>query len=559
MAGSRIGRLVLVVDRDLGFLEDARILLKDERALTARSLDEAIEIAAGGRVDAAILGPSFGNEAGIREASRLTSVDPSMVIVLASNLVTNLMLRSALRSGFADVLDTPLTIRKLTEVLGRVPIGAAPGHHELSTPEEPVDLVFERAPSDPISVHVEPPMAQVAAPRIAAEGTSGSGLAVAATFEEVAQRPPSTNGERVAAAVPNGNHDVYAAPLPTPVMPAAPVEPRPQLPTYPNPVAPPAAPAPQQLQQAPPPASAPPADLPAPPPFPPQVSEGPAAPPMPSSPPPLPGQGPVDLEAVGLLPADAPMFHSGVGRVISVMAGKGGSGKSITATNLALALSFATDPDRVAIVDADLQFGDVALLLQLDPSRTIVDAVNQIDELTEARLDSLLLRHESGVRVLPAPLLPVSSDEIPGKSVVQVVDRLRGLFEFIVIDTAPIFDDGLVTVLEHSDDVIVVVDMDLPSVKNAKIALDALRSARFPMERVHLVVNRVNSKARLDLVELERSLGLRVSGSVPSDRLIPQSVNEGIPAVALSPRSKVARSFHDMARLFLPEESRRGR
>lgn len=159
--------------------------------------------------------------------------------------------------------------------------------------------------------------------------------------------------------------------------------------------------------------------------------------------------------------------------------------------------------------------------------------------MTDARLDGALLRHESGLRVLPAPLLPVRAGEISAKSVVEVVDRLRGFYDTIVVDTGPVFDDGLVTILEHADAVVAVVDMDLPSVKNSKVALGALRAGGFPMERITLVVNRVNSKARLDLVELERSLGLRVGGSVPSDRLVPQSVNEGI-LLALSPRSKVA-------------------
>jgi pilus assembly protein CpaE len=101
--------------------------------------------------------------------------------------------------------------------------------------------------------------------------------------------------------------------------------------------------------------------------------------------------------------------------------------------------------------------------------------------------------------------------------------------------------------------------MDMASVKNAKITLEALRSGRFPMERMRLVVNRANAKVRLDVAELERSLGLRVVGSIPSDRLVPQSVNDGIPVVLSSPRSRVARAFHALAGLIdLPEPQRRG-
>jgi len=280
-------------------------------------------------------------------------------------------------------------------------------------------------------------------------------------------------------------------------------------------------------------------------------------------PPPFPParRPPVDLERVGLLPADGRRRERlpGSGRVVAVMAGKGGSGKTITATNLALALNMQRGEDTVVVVDSDLQFGDVALLLQLEPTRTLADAVARIDELTDARLDGMLLRHESGLRVLAAPLHPVPEEAIPAKAVVEVIERLRGMYEVVVVDTPPIFDDHLITVLEAADDVLVVVDMDLPSVKNAKIALDALRSGRFPMERLRLVVNRANAKARLDLVELERSLGLRVAGSIPSDRLVPQSVNEGIPVVALSPRSRVARAFHALAGLVGPPDLPRRR
>jgi pilus assembly protein CpaE len=248
--------------------------------------------------------------------------------------------------------------------------------------------------------------------------------------------------------------------------------------------------------------------------------------------------------------------RSGPGRVIAIMAGKGGSGKTVTATNLAIAMGLRGDPERVAIVDADLQFGDVALLLQIDPVRTIDDIIDQIDDMTDERLDAALLRHESGIRVLAAPLLPVRAGEIDPKSVVAVVERLRSMFDTVIVDTGPVFDDGLVMILEHADQVITVVDMDLPSVKNAKVILDSLRQLQFDMGRIRLVVNRSNSKARLDIVELERSLGLSLGGSIPSDRLIPQSVNEGIPVLALSPRSKVARAFHALAESLDPDATR---
>jgi pilus assembly protein CpaE len=112
----------------------------------------------------------------------------------------------------------------------------------------------------------------------------------------------------------------------------------------------------------------------------------------------------------------------------------------------------------------------------------------------------------------------------------------------------------VLSILERSDVVLLVVDMDLPSVKNAKLALDTLRLIKFPFEKIKLVLNRVNSKARLDIDELERSLGLDVQAAISSDKLVPRAVNEGDPVVSLYPRSRVARDLRSVARLVVDGE-----
>ena len=257
-------------------------------------------------------------------------------------------------------------------------------------------------------------------------------------------------------------------------------------------------------------------------------------------------------------PDEPPFRPMGEGRVIVVVAGKGGSGKSVIATNLALALTFAVGEGAVGMVDADLLFGDVALLLQMDPVRTLAEAAAQVDDLSEARLDAFLLRHESGLRVLPAPSHPAAAGGVAPKAVVQVVEKMRCLYHYVVVDTGGVLDDVVLTLLDHADDVILVVDMDLPSVKNAKVVLGILRTWGYPMGRLRLVVNRINAKARFDLVELERSLGLPAAAAIPSDRLVPRSVNAGVPVVALSPRSRVARALTGLAKLYLPGNGRKG-
>jgi pilus assembly protein CpaE len=243
-----------------------------------------------------------------------------------------------------------------------------------------------------------------------------------------------------------------------------------------------------------------------------------------------------------------------IGKVVTIMSPKGGAGKTMTTTNVALSLAQWGDPGGVVILDADLQFGDICISLQVDPRHTIVDVARDIDKLDEPLLDSLLARHTSGMRVLSAPLEPSLADEISTQVVVKTIGMLKRMFEYIVIDTAPFLDEPVLSILERSDIVLLVVDMDLPSVKNAKLALDTLRLIKFPFEKIRLVLNRVNSKARLDIDEMERSLGLEVQAAVSSDKLVPRAVNEGEPVVSLYPRSRVARDLRSVARLVVDED-----
>ena len=243
---------------------------------------------------------------------------------------------------------------------------------------------------------------------------------------------------------------------------------------------------------------------------------------------------------------------SKIGKVITIMSPKGGAGKTMTTVNVGLALGMMTDqPERVVIMDADLQFGDVCISLQVEPMHTIVDAARDIEKLDEPMLESLLAIHPSGVRVLSAPLEPSLADEVSTQVIVRTLGMLKRMFDYVIIDTAPFLDEPVLSILERSDAVLLVVDMDLPAVKNAKLALDTLKLIKFPFEKIKLVLNRVNSKARLDINELERSLGLEVQAAISSDKLVPRAVNEGDPVVSLYPRSRVAKDLRGVAALVM--------
>jgi pilus assembly protein CpaE len=236
------------------------------------------------------------------------------------------------------------------------------------------------------------------------------------------------------------------------------------------------------------------------------------------------------------------------GRIITVSSAKGGSGKTVLATNLALVLNRIPDT-KVCLVDADLQFGDVCLVLQLEPRFTMVNAAHELHHLDAELLDSLLTEHPTGLKVLAAPLEPAFADDITTAGLMQMLDVLRESYDYVIVDTAAMLDELILSLIEKSDDILMLVDMDLPSVKNAKLALETLRLLKFSTSNVQLVLNRSNSKAKLDNKEIEGALKMAIAASIPSDAVVAASVNEGRPVVETDPKSKVAKGFESVAEL----------
>jgi len=244
-----------------------------------------------------------------------------------------------------------------------------------------------------------------------------------------------------------------------------------------------------------------------------------------------------------------------LGRVITVFSTKGGAGKSVVATNLAVVLAGRVERP-VVLVDADLQFGDIAVMLKLSPQHTVVDAVSALDKLDLPLLQSLLIKHEpSGVYVLPAPLEPAFADQIGATEMVRIVEMLRRFCSFVIIDTPAYFNDVVLGLIEVSDDVLLVAGMDIPNIKNVKIGLQTLRLLNTPMEKLRLVLNRANSKVKLDVGEVERTLGIQAQSLIPSDVVVPQAVNKGEPVVLSAPKSGVTQAMNQLADLFVPAPS----
>jgi len=242
-----------------------------------------------------------------------------------------------------------------------------------------------------------------------------------------------------------------------------------------------------------------------------------------------------------------------IGRVITVFSTKGGAGKSVIATNLGVVLAQRSEKP-VVLIDADLQFGDIAVMLKLSPQHTIVDAVSALDRLDVALLGNLLIEHTpSTLLVLPAPLEPAFADQIGAAEMVRIVEILRTFCSFVVVDTPAYFNDVVLGLIEISDDVLLVAGMDIPNIKNVKIGLQTLRLLNTPMEKLRLILNRANSKVKLDVGEVERTLGVQADALIPSDVVVPQAVNKGEAVVLNAPKSGVSKAIEEMADLFLPK------
>lgn len=238
------------------------------------------------------------------------------------------------------------------------------------------------------------------------------------------------------------------------------------------------------------------------------------------------------------------------GRVITVFATKGGAGTSFVATNLGVLLA-RTSAKPVAVVDADLQFGDVAVMLKLAPQHTIIEAVQQIDRLDASLLRSLLVRHEpSGLYVLPAPIEPAFADNVSLSDMSKIIRVLRSFCSHVVVDTPAHFTDIILGLLEETDDIVLMAGMDIPHIKNVKIALQTLRLLNIPADKVKLTLNRANSKVKLDVAEVERTLQMKADCLIPSDIAVPRAINKGVPIVLDAPRSGVSRSLERLAALF---------
>jgi pilus assembly protein CpaE len=235
------------------------------------------------------------------------------------------------------------------------------------------------------------------------------------------------------------------------------------------------------------------------------------------------------------------------GHRVAVFSPKGGQGKTTIAVNLAVVLRALTEK-RVALVDADLRFGDANLLLDLPFERSLVDLLPRIDELDSDLLDQVLSKHASGVEVLVRPERPELAETISARHIEQVLTVLPRLFEFVVIDCDVSYEEKLLAVLDRADSILLIVTPDLGAMRNTRHFLHLAQKLGYPQSKLNFVVNRANSKVGLTVGDVERTLGPGKYFQLGSyGRTLTTSRNMGRPAVVSQPRSEFARVIRRIA------------
>jgi pilus assembly protein CpaE len=228
-----------------------------------------------------------------------------------------------------------------------------------------------------------------------------------------------------------------------------------------------------------------------------------------------------------------------IGTLVTVFSAKGGCGKTTLATNLGAALA---DKGRreVCVVDLDLAFGDVAIALQLFPAHTLADTVSLGDTPDTQAVSGLLTPHSPGLTTLVAPVEPGTAESIPATTVTAVLQVLKRMFDFVVVDTPPAFTDHVLAAFDQSDMVALIATLDIPALKNLKLTLETLDLLNYPRERWRVVLNRADSKVGLSFAEVENTLQASITAQLPSSRDVPASINRGVPIVLDEPKHPVS-------------------
>ena len=235
------------------------------------------------------------------------------------------------------------------------------------------------------------------------------------------------------------------------------------------------------------------------------------------------------------------------GRVVAVFSGKGGSGVSFVATNLAAAMNVPT-----LIADLNLQAGDAASFLGMDPKYSVVDFVHNRSRLDDSLINSFLTVHSSRLSLLAAPPEAHEAEDVKPQDITEILHLLRQRFQCIVLDLPHTFDPSTVAALDVADDILIVMTLDIPGIRSTNRAIKVFNRLSYPKSKIHVVVNRWSKNIDVQLQKVEAHLDERILGFIPNDyRKVMDSINLGQPLVESEPSSKITLEIKRIAALVL--------
>lgn len=233
-----------------------------------------------------------------------------------------------------------------------------------------------------------------------------------------------------------------------------------------------------------------------------------------------------------------------MGELLTVFSTKGGVGKSLMATNIAVSLS--GQDKSVCLVDLDVNNGDVAIMLQLTPVRTLNDLAAFKGDIDPGAIETLVTPFSKTLGVVAAPVHLDSPDQATNEDIGRLLDLLVTVYDYVVVDTSGVFDDHALTALDRTDTLVLVGTLDIPALKGLKLATQTLELLNFPREKWKFVLNRADAKVGLSVEEYERTLGLKADCTLISSRDVLTAVNRGEPfvhAYPSHPNSKAIKAF----------------
>jgi pilus assembly protein CpaE len=234
-------------------------------------------------------------------------------------------------------------------------------------------------------------------------------------------------------------------------------------------------------------------------------------------------------------------------KMFAVFSPKGGVGRSTLITNLAVATKLATDK-RVLLIDGNLPFGDLAVMMNLTTPKTIFELAANVNHLDNDFVSEVLVAHSSGVRVLLAPPSPQDAEGITADQLRTIVGHLLPMFDYVFVDTRASFDESQLALLDLADQVMLILTMEMTSIKAAKQYLEVAELLGYPVEKTMLVLNRFTTQSQISVEDIETHLKGSLKGRIPDEpNLILRSINEGVPIALSDPETRYSRSVNNLA------------